>query len=178
MSQDNAYYRNFCMRSPRPALVRVYAGEDVHDLRVDAEQNWARLGETIAALDPDKLELYSESDDLLRADKRKVSRGDQSVRIPDALHKDPETARLTHFADLLHRAYQHSTEIAFSRLSDFVSMQNEREQMLAKRLERLESKYFDALRENTELAAGAQEAENPLVDAFLHGMNGASAKSE
>lgn len=181
MSQDQSYWRNFCMKHPRPGVVRVLTGDDVHDIEIAEDVSWARIGETVAALDPDRVELYSKDETLLRADRRKVSKSNNAVHTPDVLHQDPETARLTHFANLLHRAYQHSTEIAFQRLVDVFQLQAEQARETNKRLERVEQKYLDTVRENVELAAVAAEGDdesNPIVDAFMSGMGAGKSKPE
>lgn len=184
---ESAYWRNFCMRAPRPALVRVIYGEESQDIEIDAkafesgQQSWARVGDTVAALDPDRVELYSESQTLLRADKRKVPKTDQYVRMPDGLHKDPEAARLMHFADLLHRAYQHSSEVAFNRIVDIVQMQSDNIRDLNQRADRAEKRLLDQLRENIALRAGVVQGGdgeeegggglNDFLSAFLSGMS-------
>lgn len=173
---DSAYWRNFCMRSPRPALVRVLSAEGSNDIQIEPEQNWARLGDTIDALDPDRVELYTENEVLLRAEKRKVPRNEQYVRMPDGLHKDPEAARLMHFADLLHRAYAHSTEVAFNRIVDIVSMQQETNRELAQRAEKAERDKLRYLQELITLRGGAVAGEGEggglesLLQAFMGGM--------
>lgn len=172
-TQDQAYYRNYCMRAPRPALIRVYAGDDVQEIEIAEEQNWARLGETIAALEPDRIELYSKDETLLRADKRRVPRASGPISIPDVLHSDPETARLMHIANLLHRAHTGSTEIVITKLADIVQLQTEILQKAMSRLERAEEKYLAVAQENAQLAvAGSEDEENPIVDAFMQGMTG------
>lgn len=184
MSGEAAYYRNFCMRAPRPSSVRVYAGEDTHDIRIEPDVSWARLGETIGALDPDRIELYGPDDELLRADKRKVPKSSQSVHIPSALHNDPETARLTHFADLLHRSYSHGNEVVFTRLVDIMSMQAEMYRNSLAELERLKTEYRDKLEENAELKASVAVAENEdkgdlltsMASAFMGSAGNGAAK--
>lgn len=168
------------MRAPRPASLRVFAGDDVHEIKVDGEQNWARLGETIAALDPDRVELYGDSDELLRAEKRKISRNSSQVAIPGVLSSDPETARLTHFSNLLHRAYEHSTEVAFNRMMDMFQMLTDRHQSTESELAAVKREKEALYEENAELRASGPEGESKdiltsMAESFAAGMNNGPA---
>jgi len=59
--------RKWLLRHPKPTKVLVHrAGREVQELRMDG-QSWARIGETIATLQPELVEAYDESDKLVRA---------------------------------------------------------------------------------------------------------------
>lgn len=172
---DKAYFRNFMMRAPRPARVQVIAGEDVRDIDIGEGTIWADLAETVAALDPDRLELFDREGQLLRADKRKSPARGAGVTLPAALHQDPNAALLMLFANLLHRAYEHSTGVAFDKFVEILSLQTEISRDANRRLERLEARHAETLRENLELSAGMPTEEpdplSRLAEGFLGGMN-------
>jgi hypothetical protein len=176
-----AEIRNFLMRAPRPAMVRVVTKEAVHDLEVETEQNWSRLAETVEALEPTRLELYSEESNLLRAERLKERPGSGGVAPPAGLASDPETLRLTHFANLLHRSYEHSTDVAFDRLVQMFERQTDQLSSLMNRLEATEGRYYDLLNEFLALAntEPGESDENPiegLARAFGGGVKQAAAE--
>ena len=173
------FFRNFAMRKPRPALLRVVRPDgEVTDIAIAEVPDFARLGETIDALTPTRLEAFDENENLLRAWKH-PGVGKAGTVVPEALVSDAETARLTHFANLLHRAYEHSTDVAFDRLVDMFERQMDQNARSLSRLEALENAYFQALQANAMLAAGGgDESAAPdlgggdteaLVSAFLRG---------
>jgi hypothetical protein len=132
--------RGFLIALPKPTriLVRTSEGEDQE---IKPGRSWAKVAETIAALDPIKLELYDADDKLLRAQRYDDadSRRSDAAEVPDSLRGDPHAAMLTHFANLLHRAYEHSTEVAFVRLVEITDRMNERSDAIERRLERTEA---------------------------------------
>lgn len=173
------FFRNFAMRKPRPSLLRVVRPDgEITDVQIAAVTDFARLGETIDALTPTRLEAFDDEESLLRAWKH-PGVGKVGPTVPEALVSDPETARLTHFANLLHRAYEHSTDVAFDRLVDMFERQMDQNARSLSRLEALENAYFQALQANAMLAAGAggEEGESEgapldhedLIGAFMRG---------
>lgn len=168
------------MRKPRPALLRVVRPDgETTDITIAAVPDFARLGETIDALTPTRLEAFDEEESLLRAWKHPGAGKAQGPLVPDILATDPETARWTHFANLIHRAYEHSTDVAFDRLVDMFERQMDQNARSLSRLEALENAYFQALQANAALAYGQGGGdESPegagldsedLVGAFLRG---------
>lgn len=173
------HFRNFCMRAPRPAFIRVLANDETQEIEIAEDQNWARLGETLEALDPDRLELYNAEGTIIRAEKRRDPKGASSVSVPEVLHKDPETARMVLFANLIHRAYEHSTNVAFNRLLDIVSILSEQQSKAIERTNQAEQDYRDALDEIVALraeAAGTAGAEDPSAE-LLRAFAGGAAKA-
>ncbi len=155
------------MQSPRPSMVRAICADGVKEIAVAEGVVWTQLGASIEALDPDAVELYDDQDVLLRADKRRTKRTGE-VTIPSVLHEDPETARLMHFANILDRAYENSTKLAFEKLVEFIEVVMRERESTAKRLERLERDYFEAVGDNVVLANDAQTGggEGDLEGAF------------
>src|SRR5688572_33328995 len=59
--------RKWLLRHPKPTKVLVHrAGREVRELRMDG-QSWARIGETIATLQPELVEAYDDSGKVMRA---------------------------------------------------------------------------------------------------------------
>lgn len=152
------HWKRFCMQAPRPAMVRVMCADGVKEIVIEPATVWTALGSSIDALDPDSVELYDDQDNLLRADKRRTKRNTGDVQIPAALHDDPETARLMHFSNILDRAYENSTRLAFEKFVELVEVVMRERESTAKRLERLERDYFEAVGDNVVLANEATKA--------------------
>jgi hypothetical protein len=132
--------RGFLLQLPKPALVRVTTGEgEVEELK--PTRSYQKLAGSIEALDPQLIQCFDGDGKLLRAMRcdDADSRRSDAAAPPVALINDPETARLTHFANLIHRAYEHSTEVAFTKLAEIVDRMNERSESIEQRLERTES---------------------------------------
>ena len=182
--------RGWLLRRPRPARVRVTVpGGDVKEF-APQNKSFAKTAETIVALEPDLIELLDARGTLIRAmrgDEDEPSDDDddddQPQKIHGALRADPNALMLTHFADLLHRAYKHSTETAFAKMVELVDRMNDRSTSIEERLERAEAKnrqivdqqVEDAFERAEEVAAAAGaapgqggELEQQLAGAFLN----------
>lgn len=182
--------RSFLVQTPRPAKIVVRTLEDEqHELGpAKGGVSWTGIARSIVALGPKSIEVYSESGKLERAtrcddDDEKPA---AEVGIPPALSTDPETARLTHFANLLFRAQQFSTEVAFSKMVEVFEMVSEQWTATNSRLERVETAYRRTLQDQlqdeyervAELRAeaekgGTQSPLETLAEAFTGGMNAA-----
>jgi hypothetical protein len=191
------------MKRPRPAMLRLHLADDVVQEMARAEgQSWQDMADSIAAMEPLVVEVIDKDGKLLRAikpqeedqDGRRV-RDNRQVPLPPALHTDPETARICFTADLLHRAYQHATDVsfeqcqkayseAFGRLIDLVERIDSRSTAIETRLERTERAYqrslqdqiddaFDRAEEAGAAAAAAStegDFETMMVKSFMGGM--------
>src|SRR5687768_4132416 len=107
--------RSFLVSTPRPAKVVVRTAEDdVHEIGpAKGGVSWSGIARSIVALNPKTIEVFNEAGKLERATRcDEDEKPAPDVVIPPALSSDPETARLTHFANLLFRAQQFSTEVA------------------------------------------------------------------
>jgi len=156
-------------------LVRIQASGDESEIAVDPDQNWAALAKTIEAMAPDRIELYDADGKLLRADARTRERD----VMPPGLANDPQAQTLLLFGNLLARAYEHSTDVAFGRMVEVMQLQTEQMQSALARMQVLEHRYFEAMSDATALAnapAVVAEAEQSplegLASAFLGGMSG------
>jgi hypothetical protein len=181
--------RGFLLQLPRPAVVRISGDGEPQSIKPG--KSFAKTAETIEALDPELIECLDAEGKVLRAMRTDSADSQRSAAaaIPAVLSADPETARLTHFADLLHRAYEHSTEIAFAKLVDVMERMNERSDAIEQRLERTESanrrllqdQVDDAFERAQEVAAaaapGAGGIGDQMMGAFLSGkLQGPPAK--
>ena len=101
--------RGFLLQLPKPALVRVTGEGEPQELKPG--KSYAKLAETIAALHVDLVECLDAKGMVLRAVRREAEESHRSdaADIPEALKSDPHVAMITHFANLIHRAFELST---------------------------------------------------------------------
>jgi hypothetical protein len=123
-TSEAGVWRAFLMREPKPALVRIHAGDETKDLEVADDVVWSRMGETVAALEPRLVECYDEEMALLRAQKSNMAARAPSggVVIPGVLASDPNAALLGYFASLLAQAHSFS-HVAFDVLRGLTESQ-------------------------------------------------------
>lgn len=183
--------RGFLLQMPKPALIKVTTGEgETEELK--PARSYQKLAASIEALDPQLIQCFDTEGKMLRAmkcDDAEARRSDAAAP-PAVLVNDPETARLTHFANLLHRAYEHSTEVAFTKLAEIVDRMNERSESIEQRLERTEAQnrrlvndqIQDAFDRAAEMAEQAKEQaegsgfEQSMQSAFMSGLMSNGAK--
>jgi len=201
--------RSWLMKRPRPVMLRLHLADDVVQEMARAEgQSWQDMADSIAAMEPLVVEVLDKDGKLLRAMKPQEEDGDgkrvrdnRTVPLPSALHTDPETARICYMADLLHRAYQHSTDVAyeqtraaygtaFERLIDLVERIDSRSTAIETRLERTERAYQQSLQaqiddafeqaEQAGIAAAAAQNEGDfesmMLKSFMGGMQSGRAE--
>lgn len=195
MSFDEKKLRTFLVQTPKPARIIVHVDDaEAREIVVPATgKTWAHIAQSIVALgDVKVVECYDASGGLLRA-----TRGDEDDRIAQQAkntalgiptHADPETARLIHFSNLLHRSTEFCVGVAFDKMVRLFEMQNERMVAIETRLERTEGAYRrtmeqqlrDAFDDAEALARSAAEpAPNPLTEmahAFLGGVRTAQPR--
>ena len=175
--------RGFLLQLPKPAMVRVTGDGEPQELKPG--RSYSKLAETILALAPELIECLDADGKVLRATRMEGAeqRRSDAAEIPDGLKADPNALMLTHFANLLHRAYEHSTEVAFTRLVELTDRMNDRSDSIEQRLERqeatnrklLQDQVDDALDRAEEAAAKAAEGgENAglgeqLLSSFMGG---------
>lgn len=178
-----ARIRGFLLQLPKPTMVRVSGDGEPQELRPG--RSFAKLADTIAALQPELIECLDADGKVLRAarlDTAEARRSD-AAEPPEALKADPHAMMLTHFANLLHRAYEHSTEVAFTRLVELTERMNDRADAIEQRLERseaqnrrlLQEQVDDAFERAAEAAEKAQGDEGALgqqlIGSFLSGQS-------
>lgn len=167
--------RGFLLQQPKPFKVRITggaAGDEGQELALG--RNYTKASETIHALAPDLIEAFDKDGKLLRAkstDDDQARRSDAAA-IPEGLKNDGQALLMTHFANLIHRAYEHSTEVAFAKLVEFQEKVNERTASIEARLERTEARnrqlmqeqVDDAFERAAELAEKRADGEEGFVE--------------
>lgn len=192
---DPKALRIWCMKRPRPDALHLSFddGEEKTIPRQEA-QSWVEMAQSVSALEPLLIEALAKDGSVLRAIKTEDVSAEPRVRdnarvpAPPALHADPETARICYTADLLHRAYQHSTDVAFekvcsaydaafSRLVEIVEKVNERSDVIERRLERAETAYRNEVQDRIDEAldaaaqkAGSSDGLSGLLESFVSGL--------
>jgi len=144
--------RRWLMKPPRAAKVRLTQGDAISEMNPRG-RSWAKVADSIHAISPQLIELLASDGSVIRA----IRPGDEECQLsqaapppPKVIETDPETARLTHFANLLHRAYEHSTNVAFAKLVELVERIDDRSTAIETRLERTEGAYRRVMREQVE----------------------------
>lgn len=167
---DEKEIRSFLVMQPRGAKVLVRDEDDeVHDIAAPVGKggSWAQVARSIDAMKPALIEIHDADGKLLRAtrcnDKQPTPSAEAGLPV---LHTDPETARLTHFANLLYRATEFSTTLAFTKMVELFTLSSERSAAIEARLERTEANYRremqarldEAFERADELAKEAEQA--------------------
>ncbi len=169
--------RGWLLQLPKPSAVRVTGDGEPQTLKPG--RSYAKLADTIAALSPDLVEALDKDGNVLRATRMQTEDAHRSdaAAIPDGLKADPQALMLTHMANLIHRAYEHSSEIAFSKLVELVDKMNDRADGIEQRLERAESRNRALLQDQVdaeferaqEVAAAGVAGEGDLGQQLLGG---------
>ncbi len=161
--------RGFLLQLPKPSLVRLTRDDGGEPQDIKPGKSYAKAAETIAALQPDLIECLDASGGVIRAQRTDTVEAQRSdaAAIPAGLAADPQALMLTHFANLLHRAYEHSTEIAFTRLVDLTERMGDRAEQIEQRLERAEATNRRLLQEQIDDAfeRAAEQAEQATQQA-------------
>ena len=174
--------RGFLLQSPKPAKVRV-SREDGGEPQTLTPRSYAKCAETIAALMPDLIECLDSKDTLLRAlrpDGVEANPSDD-VGLPKSLEAEPLAAAFMMYGRMLAKAYEHSTEVAFSKMVELADRMNERSDSIERRLERSESQYrkvqeeriddaYERVDEAAEKAAEGNPLQTTIAQAFMGGL--------
>lgn len=170
-----AKIRGFLIQLPKPAKIRISAG-DGEQQELKPGRSFARTAETIEALGVDLIECLDKDGAVLRAlrlDDHDARRSDAAA-VPAGIATDPHALMLTHFANLLHRAYEHSTEIAFTRMVEMAERLSAHSESIESRLAHTESalrrERDDRMHDEYERAREALEkgdTGDPLVQQML-----------
>jgi hypothetical protein len=187
-------YRRYLLKAPKPSLVRLTVRGVVQEIKIGRGAVMSRIADTIEAVAPDVLECFDEGGTLLRAMRPDADTelGSAQPKPPTAINADPETLRLNHFASLLAKAYEHSTQVAFSKLVELAERMEARMESVETRLERTETAYrrtlhqqlldardeaLDAAERAGEDSEGGEDMAKQMFGAFLQGkMQGAARK--
>jgi hypothetical protein len=180
--------RNFLLKHPKPKSVRVTTVEGSTEV-LDPGNSWARCAETVHALGVRLVECLDGNGNIIRAknfDGEDAARS-EAAPIPTAIANDPNAAMMMMFANLLHRAYEHSTEVAFQKLVEMFEHMTSRTEAIENRLARAEvsrerlrdqqiEQAFERAAEIAERASATPEEKEDLLSqmlrAFMGGMGG------
>lgn len=183
--------RKFLLQQPRASVVRLVSNDsDPQEIKTDRCKSWSKVADTVLAVAPEVVELLDSKGNLIRAwrfEEFDQPRSNEKAPVPEVISNDPETARLTHFADLLHRAYEFSTELAFNKLVDLVERIDARSDSIEQRLERAEAAHRRAMNDRLEDAwdrveekaeeAGTPDLKDQIMASWMQGaMQGKGAK--
>lgn len=186
---NHARIRGFLLEIPRPSAIRVTCGEAEPQI-IKPGKSASKTASTIEALGAELVECLDKSGEVIRAHRLDTveARRSDSPSLPTGLEQDPQAAMLTHFANLIHRAYEHSTEIAFGKMVELVEKIGDRAESIEARLERAEAanrrlladQVDDAMARAEEVAAEGAEGKGgslteQLAAAFLSGQMGQGA---
>ena len=191
---DSERLRNWLMKSPRPDTVRItFEDEEQRIISRPGLTTWKEVAETISALNPMLIEAIAKDGSTQRATKASEistevrQRDNDRIQAPAVLATDPESARLCYVADIIHRAYQHATDVAFekviqandtcfTRMAEIVQRVVDRSEVLERKYERAEAERNREIREHIEdaLAAAEEKGEmgpiSGLLQSFVGGM--------
>lgn len=171
--------RGFLLKHPKPAVVRCTTA-DGDTQQMSPSKSFARTAESIHAIGADLIECLDKDGALIRALRLTASDAHSDAPpIPAGIEADPSALLLSHFASLLHRAYEHSTDVAFTKMVELVERLGDRSESIESRLERQEAlnrrmaqeQIDDALDRAEESAKqqGSGDLVQELAGAFLSG---------
>jgi hypothetical protein len=183
---DHAAVRGYLLERPPPHTIRLTDSDgDVVEIRA-THRTKSALAQTVVAKGPDLVECLDEKGGLIRARQaadltlappKKAMASSSEPVIAEALKGDPQAAMLSHFAVLLHRAYEHATETAFSHLVAIVERMEIANASRDARLERVEAAYrreqqarIDDLWDHAEERAESGDAKEQMMSALAQGM--------
>lgn len=135
-----ARIRGFLIQLPKPVKIRV-SSSDGEPQELKPARSYARTAESIEALGVDLVECLDKDGVVLRALRLSDvdARRSDAAEVPKGIEVDPQALMLSHFANLLHRAYEHSTEIAFTRLVELAERLSAHTESIEARLAHTES---------------------------------------
>lgn len=181
--------RNWLMRAPQPSIIRLRWEDrdvdNVQEIKVEAKPSWVTHAETILSLEPQRVELVSDTGTIIRADRfDKMASGPARparAELPAALAGDPHAAMLHHFGTLLAEAHQFATGVAFDKLVEVFELQRDIAQAQQARAESAERLYMqeradrldeeaERLEEEREAAAEATGGLGDIGQAFMSGL--------
>jgi len=182
--------RNWIMKHPRPAAIRISRDGQSQLISIPVKVIWAEIAETVEALDPDLIELLAADGSILRVDKAlpadprppaPVELNSFARRPPKpvegAARNDQAIEHMTAVSEIIAAAYKHSTEVAFARMVDLFEAVNRRSEALERSLDLTHSLLRKSYEDQLETAIEAASAQVPpatdpmaqMAQAFLGG---------
>lgn len=168
--------RTWLLAQPKPAALRLSCADDqTHEVEVVPGGSWARLAESIAAMEPVRIEALDGKGKLIRAVKPAEH---QEVDEDDELEQparpsssgnplagdDAETRRFRLVAELIAAAYRHSTDVAFAKMTDMFGAMNHRADVLASSLETTNKMLRKSYEDQLQAQIDAAQAETELAN--------------
>ena len=165
--------RKFLLRTPRPAHVIAYTGEDKREFDVPDMPHWGELAESLDALSPSKLEMYGRDHKILRV----VGQADFDEQEEDAardarerqrLIVDGETERFELVAKLLAEAHKQSY-VAFDKLVDLFKFSRSDNDALRQSNTMLQQQVLELQQQLVQMQGDIREAEQEAAAAAADG---------
>lgn len=170
--------RNFLICQPQPAVVRLTKDGETQEI-APGRRSRVKIAESILAVQPELIECLDSKGGLIRAlrpDDETEDAGSDEPKLPAVIAQDPHAAMMSHVANLIHRAYQHATEVAFGKMIELVERMESRSDSIEQRLERAESQYrrlqqerIDDLYDRAEEQTQGGDAKDAIVSSLLAG---------
>lgn len=170
--------RNFLICQPQPAIVRLTKDGETQEI-APGRRSRVKIAESILAVQPELIECLDSKGGLIRAlrpDDETEDAASDEPKLPAVIAQDPHAAMMSHVANLIHRAYQHATEVAFGKMIELVERMESRSDSIEQRLERAESQYrrlqqerIDDLYDRAEEQTQGGDAKDAIVSSLLAG---------
>jgi hypothetical protein len=173
--------RNFLICQPAPATIRLTKDGDTQEI-TPGRKSRVKIAETILAVGPELVECLDAKGGLIRALRPddELEQSGSSPAVPAVIAQDPHAAMMSHFANLIHRAYEHAADVAFAKLIELVERMEDRSASIEARLERTEAQYrrlqqdrIDDLYERAEEQTADASKEDPKEQMLAAMMAGA-----
>lgn len=174
--------RGWLLQQPRAAVVRVTDCDGAQH-RIECNgMSWARIAESVHALQPELVEALGPKDTLLRACRPQETGDEEEGEAPSSPKAKaakpgplPSVSDLEPFARMLADAYKHSTSLAFDKLVELYNASNERllslERMQQREMERKERELAQREAEleerEEEGSTGSGDLMTDMVSAFV-----------
>lgn len=160
--------RGFLIQQPPAHTIRLTDANSETVLIEPGKRSKAKIADSIAAMQPELIECLDRDGNLLRATRPESTMPARSAvgpAIPPEIRADPQALMMAHFANLIHRAYEHATDVAFGKMVELVERMDGRSQAIEERLERAEAGMRREQRERIDdmwdrVAEAAERAES------------------
>jgi hypothetical protein len=150
-----ARLRQWLLRNPRPNFVRVFSEQfdTPSDIEISGPRpRWADIAADLATMEPTMVQAMDSKGNILRVERVLDDGTAQApaveptaeIQIPQVLSNDPETIRLTHFANLIARCYESAYSGSAKLQSETQSFLLNWASRMEERLDRAEEKRRDA----------------------------------
>jgi len=115
MNQRAKLIRFWAMRHERPVAFHAFTGNEKQKVEMGPRVSWARVAETLDALDPERIDALNANGNIIRSckpdelgpeDDGEESEDGEQPAAPAIVATDGETARFQMFAGLLSAAYK------------------------------------------------------------------------